>query len=157
MPKTSLSSSLEDYLEAILGLIEERRVARAKDIAHLLQVKAASVTGALRTLAELGLINYEPYAAITLTPSGRRRARAVSRRHEVIRDFLTRILDIGACEADRVACRMEHGVSAPVIVRLGALLEFHRDDMDAERLLHRFRAFCRQRELKDGGDGEEAQ
>ncbi|HEV58563.1 MAG TPA: MarR family transcriptional regulator, partial [Phycisphaerales bacterium] len=56
----SLTASLEDYLEAIFHLENKDKVARSKDIAGALGVARPSVTGALRTLAGKGLVNYEP-------------------------------------------------------------------------------------------------
>ena len=64
----TLSSSLEDYLEVIFHLVAAKQVARVKDIAKKIQVKNSSVTGALRPLADKGLINYTPYDVVTLTP-----------------------------------------------------------------------------------------
>ncbi|NLK42576.1 MAG: metal-dependent transcriptional regulator, partial [Planctomycetes bacterium] len=72
--KKQLSASLEDYLEAIYVLLQSGNVARSKDIAEHLQVSAASVTGALRTLAERQLIHYKPYGYITLTDKGQQAA-----------------------------------------------------------------------------------
>ena len=51
-----LSSSLEDYLETIFWIAKEKGAARPKDIADHLEVRAASVTGALKTLAEKKLV-----------------------------------------------------------------------------------------------------
>ena len=53
-----LSASLEDYLEAIFRLINEKGAAKAKDIANHMKVKRPSVTGALKSLAKKNLINY---------------------------------------------------------------------------------------------------
>ena len=69
-----LSASLEDYLEAIFHLSAQSKVARSKDIAELLEVSRSSVTGALKTLSEKGLVNYKPYGFITLTDIGRAEA-----------------------------------------------------------------------------------
>ena len=49
--RSALSSSLEDYLEAIYQIVEQSRVARVRDIAARLGVQKPSVTGALRSLA----------------------------------------------------------------------------------------------------------
>jgi DtxR family Mn-dependent transcriptional regulator len=86
--KTRLSDSLEDYLEIILALEKSNKVARVKDIAGEMGVLRGSVSSALKKLGEKGLIKYEPYSFITLTPQGAAIAREISRRHEVIKDFL---------------------------------------------------------------------
>ena len=62
-----LTSNLEDYLEVIFLLEQEQKSARAKDIADRLGVQRASVTGALQSLSQKGLINYHPYSSVTLT------------------------------------------------------------------------------------------
>jgi DtxR family Mn-dependent transcriptional regulator len=86
--KAVLSESLEDYLETILDLEKTNKVARVKDIAEKMGVLRGSVTGALKNLAEKKLINYEPYSFITLTRKGATIAREITRRHEVLKDFL---------------------------------------------------------------------
>ena len=75
-----LSATQEDYVETIFRLAEENRVARVKDIAAHLGVHKSTVTGALRSLSEMGLVNYEPYGYITLTAVGEQRARHPRRR-----------------------------------------------------------------------------
>jgi DtxR family Mn-dependent transcriptional regulator len=58
MNKIALTSTLEDYLEAIYQISNVNKVARSMDIAEHLKVKRSSVTVALQSLAEKGLINY---------------------------------------------------------------------------------------------------
>ncbi len=119
-----LSASLEDYLEAIFHIVAEKQAARAKDISNRLKVKASSVTGALRTLSEKGLINYAPYDVITLTPKGREIAADVVRRHEVLRDFFIRVLAVEEKEADEAACKIEHTIPKTILERLIQFAEF---------------------------------
>ena len=120
----TLSESLEDYLETIFLLIREKAVARSRDIAERLRVSRPSVTGALQALAERSLVNYEPYGHVTLTPAGEAAAKRVVRRHEVLKDFMVKVLSIGEAEADATACRMEHAVSKTVVDRLVEFAEF---------------------------------
>jgi len=120
----TLSSSLEDYIETILHLVAEKRVARVKDIAQRMGVKSSSVTGALRSLAKRKLVNYTPYDVITLTSKGERFARDVVRRHEAIRTFFVNVLGVDEKEADEVACKMEHSISRPILERTIGFAEF---------------------------------
>ena len=122
--KKSLSESLEDYLEAILDLEETNKVARAKDIADRLGVLRGSVTGALKTLAERGLINYAPYSYITLTAKGKAIAREINRRHMVIRTFLVNVLLLEPEKAEANACRMEHAMDTAAIDRLVQFIDY---------------------------------
>ena len=120
----ALSASLEDYLEAIFHITAQKQAARAKDIAKRLKVSGSSVTGALRSLAKRGLINYAPYDIITLTTEGQRVAEDVTRRHEVLRDFFVKVLAVGDREADQAACRMEHSIPREILERFVQFAEF---------------------------------
>ena len=119
-----MTASLEDYLEAIYQIIAAKQGVRPRDIARRLSVSNASVTGALRALAGKKLINYAPYDVISLTPAGRRAAREVVRRHEVLRDFLIKVLEVNEAEADEAACQMEHSITKPVLERLVKFVEY---------------------------------
>jgi len=119
-----LTASLEDYMEAIYHIIKEHQVARVKEIAEKLKVKAASVTGALRSLSEKGLINYAPYEIITFTDSGVKIAEDVVRRHEALKDFFIKVLSIDEKTADEAACQMEHAITKPLVDRLIQFSEF---------------------------------
>ena len=120
----SLTSSMEDYLEAIYHIVRQKQAARAKDIAGRLKVNNSSVTGALRSLSEKGFINYAPYDVITLTPKGHAHAEDVVRRHEALMDFFTKVLCVDPDEASDAACKMEHAVSRTILDRLIRFVEF---------------------------------
>lgn len=119
-----ISASLEDYLEIILTIIKEKGAAKANDIAKRLGVKNPSVTGALKALAEKGLINYTPYDLITLTPKGLEAAADVARRHSVLKSFFEKVLAIEPAEAEKAACKMEHVVAKEVLERFMLFTEF---------------------------------
>ena len=120
----ALTSSQEDYLEAILYLVRQSRVARVRDIAQRLGVGKPSVTSALKALSRRKLVNYDPYQYITLTDLGRELAEEISHRHVVLRRFLMDVLGIDADTADANACRMEHAIDPEVLGRLKALASF---------------------------------
>jgi DtxR family Mn-dependent transcriptional regulator len=118
-----LSASLEDYLEAILNLAGEFKVARSKDISAMLGVSRASVTGALRLLKEKGLVNYKPYNYVTLTEAGRTAAAEVVRKHNVLKSFFADVLGIDKDTAHRAACKAEHALGPKVISRIRRVME----------------------------------
>ena len=122
--QTQLSDSLEDYLEAIFWIVSKKGAARAKDIGKALGVRAASVTGALRLLAERKLIHYAPYEVITLTAEGRTEAEKIIQKHEVLKGFFVGLLGIDEDLAEEGACRLEHGLPGPIMERLLAFTEF---------------------------------
>ena len=119
-----LTASQEDYLEAIYQISAEKMAARAKDISKFLGVKASSVTGALKTLSGLGLVNYAPYDLITLTKNGKRKAKDIVHRHESLKRFLVNVLGVEAEEADDAACKMEHSVPKNIVNRFIKYAEY---------------------------------
>ena len=123
MEKPKLSSSLEDYLEAIAELVESEGHAHTKDIAARLHFSMSSVTNALQNLAARGLIEYLPNAPVVLTPEGAERAAVIRNRHLAMRVFFTNVLRLDEDEANDTACRMEHIVSEKVMARFVFLAE----------------------------------
>ena len=113
-----LSESLEDYLEAIYNEILKKNEAKVTDISNILNVKKASVTGALISLKNKGLINYEPYSAITLTKLGEKLAADIIQKHKVMSEFLENILNLPKDEAIENACKMEHIMSETMFNRM---------------------------------------
>jgi DtxR family transcriptional regulator, Mn-dependent transcriptional regulator len=123
-PLPSLSSAMEDYLEVIYHLEQERRIARVRDIADKLGVKMSSVTSALKTLGSRGLIQYDPHQYIMLTEQGLEKARQIVRKHDILKRFLVSFLQIEESAAEDNACRIEHHLDPEVIDKLVRFLEF---------------------------------
>jgi DtxR family Mn-dependent transcriptional regulator len=119
-----LTPQSEDYLEAIFQAIAQKGIARAGEISRRLSVHKSTVTAALKGLAEKGLVDYTPYAPVTLTAAGRRVAEEVVRRHEVLRDFLVRVLAVAEKDADAAACKMEHAIPEAILEQFIGFLEF---------------------------------
>lgn len=139
-----LSASLEDYLEAIFNLARESNIARSKDIAELLGVSRASVTGALRILKKKGLANYKPYDYVTLTEPGRLAAAEIARKHKILKSFFINVLGIGPDLAQQAACRAEHALGPGIIAKLMSFIEFvtHSGENGCD-LAQQFQEFCK--------------
>lgn len=138
-----LTESLENYLEAILFLETENKVARAKDIADRLQIQRGSVTSALKVLSDKGLINYEPYSYITLTTRGKTLAKDITLRHATIKDFLINVLRIDPDIADDTACRMEHAIDPQTMERLTCFINYVNECPRAgEQWIESFLTYC---------------
>lgn len=141
-----LSASLEDYLEAIFNLSNAGKVARSKDISELLKVSKSSVTGALKTLSERGLINYRPYDPISLTQEGHTLASTVAKKHDVIKSFFVDVLGVNETVAQKAACEAEHSLGVEITNKLLDFIEFvtgHADD--GIDLPEQFKKFCMDR------------
>lgn len=119
-----LSSSMEDYLEAIDLLDQEKGVARVKDISRLLEVTCPSVNGAIANLERDGLVRHEKYGYVELTPRGKTLAAAVRERHQVFLRFLTLVLRVEPSRAERDSCRLEHAIGPETLERLVKFIEF---------------------------------
>jgi len=119
-----LTSTMEDYLEAIFDLDKDKKVVRVRDIARRMDVKMPTVTSMLKTLNDRGLVNYEKYEYVELTDTGADVGREMRRRHGVLFRFLTDILKIDAKTADDEACKMEHSLSEATLQSLTDFMEF---------------------------------
>lgn len=106
-----LTESQEDYLEEIYLQVLRNGCAKVTDISKNLNVKKASVSGALNTLQKRGLINYAPYAPITLTLSGEHQAQKILLRHNTMTKFFVDVLGLSQEESVENACRIEHAMS----------------------------------------------
>ena len=125
--RNGITSHLEDYLEAILHLSHETGEAHASAVADRVGVTRASVTGALRSLADRGLIVYRPYQPVTLTRDGRKTAQDCADRHEFLHRFFRDQLGMDDSEADSVASRVEHVTNSTVLSRLAEFSRFLAD------------------------------
>src|SRR5947209_15267319 len=82
------SAAVEDYLERILELVNSKGYARVVDIASGLKISQASVTNMVQRLDSEGLLKYEKYRGLVLTPAGAKVARQIAHRHQLLTDFL---------------------------------------------------------------------
>ncbi len=114
------SVAVEDYLERILELINTKGYARVVDIAHSLKISQASVTNMVQRLDAEGLLNYEKYRGLVLTTAGEALARNITRRHQLLTDFLKLLgLDDEVIYHDVEG--MEHHISPPTLHAIEAL------------------------------------
>jgi len=114
------SAAVEDYLERILELINTKGYARVVDIAQSLKISQASVTNMVQRLDAEGLLKYEKYRGLALTTAGEALALNITRRHQLLTDFLKLLgLDDEVIYHDVEG--MEHHISPPTLRALEAL------------------------------------
>jgi len=118
-----VTSSMEDYLEAIALIKVDKRIARVKDISRFLKVKKPSVSEAIRNLVKNGLVMHERYGDVRLTAAGEKIARNVKKRHQVLLRFLSDVLGIDPETASNDACKIEHHISQQTFVSLIKFIE----------------------------------
>jgi len=119
------SQTEENYLKGIYKLAEAEPDASGVStnrIAAALATRAASVTDMLRRLADKGLLAYEKYRGVQLTPEGRRLALLTIRKHRLWEVFLVQQLGFSWDEVHDVAEELEHVQSPLLMRRLDAFL-----------------------------------
>ena len=120
------SSTVENYLKAIyLGvgaLSDPNRLLPMGQLAAALRVAPGTATTMVKTLAESGLVEYEPYTGVALTAAGEKLAALVVRRHRVVELFLVRVMGYGWDEVHDEAEQLEHVVSDRLIDRMDEML-----------------------------------
>ncbi|MGH3431003.1 MAG: metal-dependent transcriptional regulator [Mycobacteriales bacterium] len=123
------SESIEDYVKTIFKLTEHPTGAvTTTALSRRLGISAASTSGMLRRLQEMGLVSHEPYRDIQLTPQGRRLALGVLRRHRLIELYLVKALGYTWDEVHDEAEVLEHAVSERLLERIAASLDQPRRD-----------------------------
>jgi DtxR family Mn-dependent transcriptional regulator len=112
MPQSGdLTVAVQDYAKAIYSLEERDGSASTNDLAALLDVRPASVSGMLRKLSALGLVEHERYRGVRLTERGRRVALEVIRHHRLLELFLVENLGMTWDEVHAEAEVLEHALS----------------------------------------------
>jgi len=120
------SSTVENYLKAIYigtnSLEPPQRLLPMGQLASALNVTPGTATTMVKTLAESGLVEYEPYAGVALTKAGQKLAALVTRRHRLIELFLVQVMGYSWDEVHDEAEQLEHTVSERLVDRMDAML-----------------------------------
>jgi DtxR family Mn-dependent transcriptional regulator len=144
------SSTVENYLKAILLGTAVPKEGEAPSLlpmgqlASALGVAPGTATTMVKTLAESGLVRYEPYAGVALTAAGEKLAASVVRRHRLIELFLVQVLGFGWDEVHDEAELLEHAVSDRLIARIDEMLGHPAVDPHGDPIPNAAGAFQRQ-------------
>ncbi|AZK47044.1 transcriptional regulator MntR [Paenibacillus lentus] len=119
--------SMEDYLERIYKLIDEKGYARVSDIAEGLEVHPSSVTKMIQKLDKDEYVIYEKYRGLVLTSKGKKIGKRLVDRHHLLEEFLEMI---GVDEENiyRDVEGIEHHLSWDSITRIAALVDYFKRD-----------------------------
>jgi DtxR family transcriptional regulator, Mn-dependent transcriptional regulator len=117
-----LSESVQDYLKTIYELHHDHTRATTNALASRLRVEAASVTGMLKKLAEMKLVDYVPYQGAQLTPSGEKIALEVIRHHRLLELYLMEAMGYSWDQVHSEADRLEHAISEEFEDKIATLL-----------------------------------
>lgn len=122
VPRPPLTAPVEDYLKTIYELESRRGSAATSDVAGVLDVAPASVTGMVRRLAAQGYLDHVPYHGVQLTEVGRRAALRTIRRHRILESYLSDVLGYPWDRVHDEAERLEHAASDELIERMAVAL-----------------------------------
>jgi len=103
-----VSSTIEEYLEAIYRLQERNGAAKTTELAKQLNVALGTITNTVENLEKQSLVVHEPYKGVKLTAKGRKIALNVVRRHRLSECLLVDILKLEWGKAHDAACKLEH-------------------------------------------------
>ena len=119
---TTLTPSLEDYLEELYRFSLCTDSVRVTDLSVKLGVSMPSVTKALHKLKNGQYISYERYGEITLTEKGNILGDFLVKRNQLLKEFL--ILIKTNCDIEAEAEAMEHYLSEATIRSIQAIVTF---------------------------------
>jgi DtxR family Mn-dependent transcriptional regulator len=122
-PGAANSEAVEDYTKAIYALADRREgPVGTSELAERLGVSPGTVTAMLKRLDELGLVRYEPYHGVSLTPEGEKVALEVIRHHRLLEAFLAETLKMPWDRVHDEAEVLEHYISEDLEERMAAAL-----------------------------------
>lgn len=124
------SSTVENYIKHIYLQLQETpdRLLPTGRLAAVMQVVPGTATAMVKTLADSGLVEYEPRGGLRLTPCGEQLALRVLRRHRIVELYLTEVLGLDWSEVHEEAETLEHVVSDKVLERMDQMLGHPRFD-----------------------------
>ncbi len=106
------TSAIEDYTKAIYALeSRDGDAVSTNALAERLGVTAASASGMVKRLGELGLVEHRPYRGVSLTEEGRRVALEVMRHHRLLELYLVQTLGVPWDRVHAEAEVLEHVLS----------------------------------------------
>jgi len=108
---SGLTPSREDYLKAVDLLAGDGEAASVTALAARMRVTKASASLAVSDLERLGLVTRRGDRRFSLTDEGKRQARKVEDRYDVLFRFFTDILQLDRSVAGQEACRWEHALN----------------------------------------------
>jgi len=114
----NLTNSQEEYLKVIYILKNTKKDIRVTDIAKKLDKSKASVNNAINLLKNDGLIEYEPYGQIKLTEKGETEAIKIIEAYDIVKLFLTDILNANKENVDEEAKKIKTILSDDTLNKL---------------------------------------
>jgi DtxR family Mn-dependent transcriptional regulator len=120
--QSRITPAIEDYLKAIYTLQHQNGVVTTSLLGEQRGSKPGSVTGMIKKLAEMNLVQHTPYQGVLLTSAGERIALEVIRHHRLLELYLVEALGYSWDEVHEEAEKLEHHISEKLEARIAARL-----------------------------------
>ncbi|TCS96409.1 transcriptional regulator MntR [Hazenella coriacea] len=127
--------SMEDYLENIYKLIEQKGYARVSDIAEALEVHPSSVTKMVQKLDHNKYLIYEKYRGLVLTTKGKKIGKRLVDRHYLLEQFL-RVIGVSEELIYQDVEGIEHHLSWDSITCIENLVQYLEQHPEIVKHLH---------------------
>ncbi len=106
-----ISKALQEYIKTMYVLKKQNGNIRVTDIADKMNCSKPSVNKALNNLKTTGLVHYETYGTIELTPDGEELAKKLLEAYDIVYLFLKDVLNLQADEAKNEAEKIKSAIS----------------------------------------------
>ena len=116
------SETAEDYVEAVMELVEEKGECRVLDLARYFNVSHVTVSRIVKRLQEEDLLYSKPYKPVELTATGSKLAKRVKERHLIVLAFLIK-LGVDKVNADIDSEGIEHHVGSKTLAAMKKFLK----------------------------------
>lgn len=139
-----ISKSLEEYLKTMYVLNKQNGRVRVTDIAKKMNCTKASVNKAVHNLKDNGLLNYESYGTIELTPDGENLAKKILEAYDIVYLFLKDVLNLNAEEAEKEAEKIKLSITDETINKLAKYVHKVLDlnDLDCDYDINKEKCRC---------------
>lgn len=122
------SQTEENYLKSLYALAMGNQEVGISEIANLLHVSLPTVNSMMKKLQLQGLVNYQKYKPVALTPAGEKAAALVLRKHRLTEMYLVTKMGFGWEEVHEIAELVEHIDSAAFFERMDEILGYPATD-----------------------------
>jgi Mn-dependent DtxR family transcriptional regulator len=138
---SSLTASMEDYIEMISRLSAKNGFTRINELSQALNIQPSSATKMVQRLSEMGYIKYEKYSVLFLEEKGKEIGDWLIKRHKIIENFM-RIIGVDSSMILEETEKIEHTLSNETTVRIENLVDFLVNNPD---IMSRFEAYRTER------------
>mgnify|MGYP003377297745 FL=1 len=119
--ETNLTNSMEDYLEMICRLMDDKRYIRVNSLAEKLNVKPSSASKMVLKLKEQGYVYFEKYGVVMLTEKGKEQGKYLLYRHDILHKFFC-LVNKSENELEQVE-QIEHFINRDTIENIERFME----------------------------------